>query len=160
MSRRSMRFPFLLLLCVLLLGACSHGMVKRVSEPAVSIQQLTVRGDGSWSIDLRLQNYSSIPMHFDSITLDLAMNDGEAGKLQQAVDISIGPESADVVTLALQPASIGKMSVADTLAGGRSLSYTLKGTVTATPQDKKQRDFKIDAQNWLNPAPGLPGVLR
>src|SRR5690606_3602572 len=41
----------------LLLAACSSGPVRRVSEPSASIQQLTVRADGSWSVDLRLQNY-------------------------------------------------------------------------------------------------------
>src|SRR3546814_20900433 len=60
-----------LLLTALLLGACSTGPVRRVSEPSASIQQLSVRADGSWSLDLRLNNFSSVPMRFDAI--DLAM---------------------------------------------------------------------------------------
>ena len=52
------------------LSACGGGgPVKRVSEPAAGIQQLTVRADGSWSVDLRLDNYSSVPMRFDTVTL-------------------------------------------------------------------------------------------
>jgi len=49
------------LVLVAALSACGGGgPVKRVSEPAAGIQQLTVRADGSWSVDLRLDNYSSV----------------------------------------------------------------------------------------------------
>ena len=41
------------LACVLL-AACSSGPVRRVSEPGVNIQQLTVRADGQWSVDVRI----------------------------------------------------------------------------------------------------------
>jgi hypothetical protein len=50
--------------------------------------------------------------------------------------------------------------VADALAGNRTLAYGLKGTVAATPQEKKQRSFDISSRSTLNQAPGLPGVLR
>ena len=36
----------LIVLCTLALVACNNGIVKRVSEPAASLQQLTVRADG------------------------------------------------------------------------------------------------------------------
>lgn len=149
-----------LLACVLMLAACHHGLVRRVSEPAVSIQQLTVREDGNWTLELRLQNYSTIPMHFDAVALEMQLSGHSAGKLTGSPDISIGPESADVATLTVQPTPMAKMLIADTLTAGRSVPYSLKGTVSATPEDKKQRDFDIDSQNYLNPAPGLTGVLR
>ncbi|WDM66202.1 LEA type 2 family protein [Xanthomonas cucurbitae] len=157
--RRAYRLLIVSLTCGLLLSACG-GQVRRVSEPAARIQQLTVRADGSWSLDLRLQNYSSIPMQFERVVLEISAGDQVAGKLDQAVGISIGPESADVVTVSLQPTSLGRLTVADVLAGGRSFPYTLKGTVWATPQDKKQREFAVEARNTLSPAPGLNGVLR
>ena len=50
--------------------------------------------------------------------------------------------------------------MADALAGGRSLFYELEGTVSATPEEKKQRSFDVKSRNSLNQAPGLPGVLR
>jgi len=153
------RLGLLLLAGTLLLASCSSN-VRRVSEPAVSIQQLTVRADGSWSLDLRLQNYSSIPMQFEKVALDVSVGGQPAGRLQQAVNYSIGPETADVVTVAMQPASAAKLTVADVLAGGRSLPYELKGTVTATPEKKKSRDFEVTGRSTLNPAPGLDGVLR
>lgn len=145
---------------VLALAACGGGVVKRVSEPAAGIQQLTVGNDGSWDVELRLRNYSSMPMRFDDIALEMKVGDETAGTLKAAPGLSIGPESADVVKVRLQPSSPARIVMADALAGGRSLFYELEGTVKATPEEKKQRSFEVDSRNSLNQAPGLPGVLR
>lgn len=142
------------------LAACGGGLVRRVSEPAASIQQLTVNADGSWSLDLRLQNYSSIPMRFDSADLAITVGDQTAGNLRATPGISIGPESADVVTLPFKPTAEARMAVADALAGRHSLGYMLKGKLQAVPDEKKSRSFDIDSRNTLNPVPGLDGVLR
>ncbi len=144
----------------LTLAACGGGMVKRVSEPAAGIQQLTVANDGSWDVELRLRNYSSMPMRFDDVSLRIKVGDEATGTLNAAPGLSIGPESADVIKVRLQPASPARIVVADALAGGRSLFYELEGTVKATPEEKKQRSFEVKARNTLNQAPGLPGVLR
>ena len=59
-------------LSILLLATvagCRSGPVKRVSEPAAQLQQITVRADGRWDVQLRLQNYSSIAMRFDRLAL-------------------------------------------------------------------------------------------
>jgi len=91
-------------LCALLLGACgSGGPVRRVSEPSANIQQLSVRADGSWSVDLRIDNFSSIPMRFDGISLAMTVGGEQAGTLQGRPGLSIGPETADVATVALVP---------------------------------------------------------
>ena len=148
-----------LLLCAALAG-CGGGPVKRVSEPAASIQQLTVRADGSWSVDLRLNNFSSVPMRFDNVSLAVAVGGESAGTLQGQPAISIGPESADVATLALSPTSAARIAVADALSSRKSLAYTLKGSVDATPEDGKSRSFEIERSSTLNPVPGLPGVMR
>jgi len=144
----------------LALSACGGGVVKRVSEPAAGIQQLTVGNDGSWDVELRLRNYSSMPMRFDDIALEMKVGDETAGTLKAAPGLSIGPESADVVKVRLQPSSPARIVMADALAGGRSLFYELEGTVKATPEEKKQRSFEVDSRNSLNQAPGLHGVLR
>ncbi|MBC3972393.1 LEA type 2 family protein [Xanthomonas translucens] len=157
--RQRLRFG-LLVLCAALLAACGDGMVRRVSDPAASLQQLTVNMDGSWKVELRLQNYSSITMRYDRVRLDLGVGGAAPGTLQLAPAISIGPETADVVSAALRPSSAARLAVADALAGRRSLDYTLKGSIDATPEQKKQRKFEIDTRNMLNPAPGLDGVLR
>ena len=149
-----------LFLCALL-AACSGGPVRRVSEPAASIQQLTVNADGSWSVDLRLQNYSSIPMRFTSADLAITVGDQAAGKLQAAPQLSVGPESADVATLPFKPSAEARMAIANALAGRQPLGYTLKGKLEAVPEKaSKPRSFDIDARNTLNPVPGLDGVLR
>ena len=148
------------LLVSAVIAACAGGPVRRVSPPAASIQQLTVNADGSWSIDLRLQNYSSIPMRFDNADLAITVADQAAGSLKAAPQISIGPESADVVTLPFKPSVEARMQLADALAGRRSLAYALKGKLQATPDEGKSKSFDIDAKNTLNPVPGLDGVLR
>lgn len=153
------RWIWLLSLSILL-AACGGGLVRRVSEPAASIQQLTVNADGSWSLDLRLQNYSSIPMRFDSADLAITVGEQAAGTLKSTPAISIGPESADVVTLPFKPSAEARMAVADALAGRHSLAYALKGKLQAVPDEKKSRSFDIDSRNTLNPVPGLDGVLR
>lgn len=149
-----------LLATAVLLAGCGDGMVRRVSDPAVSIQQLTVKADGQWAVDVRLQNYSSIPMRFDTVAVDVQVGDQDAGKLSATPGLSIGPESADVVTVAFSPNSAGRIVVADALAGRRTLPYTLKGSAAATPDDAKQRSFDVDTRSTLNPVPGLDGVLR
>ena len=148
-----------LLLCATL-GGCGGGPVRRVSEPAASIQQLTVRADGSWSVDLRINNFSSVPMRFDNVSLAVAVGGEAAGTLQGQPAISIGPESADVATLTLAPTSAARIAVADALSSRKSLAYTLKGSVDAAPEEGKSRSFDIERSSALNPVPGLAGVLR
>ena len=143
-----------------LLASCASGPVRRVSEPSARIQQLTVRADGSWSTDLRIENFSSIAMRFDRVDLALTVAGQDAGRLVAQPALSIGKESADVVTVTLAPSAAAKLAVADALAAGRGVDYTLTGTVDATPDEAKQRTFKIDRSSALSPAPGLPGVLR
>lgn len=147
-------------LCGALLASCASGPVRRVSEPSARLQQLTVRADGSWSTDLRVENFSSIPMRFERVDLVLTVAGQEAGRLSAQPALSIGRESADVVTITLVPNAAAKLAVADALAAGRGVDYTLKGTVDATPEEARQRTFRIERSSALSPAPGLPGVLR
>ena len=143
-----------------LLASCASGPPRRVSEPAASIQQLTVRADGGWSVDLRIENFSNVPMRFDAIRLPLTLGEQPAGTLQGSAGISIGPESADVVTLAHTPEAGAKIALADALAGGRGIGYAFEGTLQATPEEGKPREFKIKRTSSLSPVPGLQGALR
>lgn len=143
-----------------LLAACG-GPVKRVSEPAASVQQLTVRVDGSWSVDLRLQNFSSVTMRFDAVSLAMSVGGESAGTLQGQPGLTIGPESADVATLVLAPTPAARIVIADALAARRNLAYTLVGSVDAAADEaNRARSYKIDRSSALSPVPGLPGVLR
>lgn len=144
-----------------LLAACgSSGPVRRVSEPAAGIQQLSVQADGSWSVDLRLDNFSSIPMRFDAVELAMTVEGQPPATLRASPGFTIGPESADVATLQLVPPAGAKITIADALARGVAIGYELKGTITATPEDGKPRVFQFERRNALAPVPGLPGVLR
>ena len=157
--KRAALVAFLLL--PLLLAACgSSGPVRRVSDPAAGIQQLSVRADGSWSLELRLDNFSSIPMHFDAVDLAMTVEGQPPATLRASPGFTIGPESADVATLQLTPPPGAKIAIADALARGRAIGYALEGTITATPEDGNRRVFEFERNNALAPVPGLPGVLR
>ena len=150
----------LVLACLALVACGSSGQVRRISEPAASIQQLTVRADGSWSVDLRINNYSTVPMRFDAVSLAVTVGGESAGMLQGAPGITIGPESADVASVTLAPSSAARILLADALASRRSVAYTLKGNVDAAPEDGNVRSYAIERSSALSPVPGLPGVLR
>jgi hypothetical protein len=157
------RFPMMsatLLTACLLLAACGTGPVRRVSEPAVDVQQLTVRADGSWSVDLRINNFSNVPMRFDRIDLAMTLGEQPAGTLQGQPGLSIGPQSADVATLALVPSPAAKIAVADALVRNGSVAYTLKGTVDAAAEDSRVRSYDIQRNNSLSAVPGIAGTLR
>jgi len=151
----------ILVLADAVLAACSTDPVRRVSEPAARIQQLTIDAQGNWSVDLRLQNYSSIAMRFDSVVLELEVGGTAAGTLQAAPALQVSRESAEVVTVALAPSPQARLLLADALAAGRGTGYQLEGTVTAAPADRGgTRDYRIRRDGALSPVPGLPGVLR
>lgn len=151
----------LVLACLALVACGSSGQVRRISEPAASIQQLTVRADGSWSVDLRINNYSTVPMRFDAVSLAVTVGGESAGMLQGAPGITIGPESADVATLAMSPSGGARVRIADALASRHGVDYTLRGTITAAANDGgNARSYELDRNSALSPVPGLPGVLR
>ena len=145
---------------VLLVAGCASGPVRRVSEPAVGIQQLTVGADGSWVVEVRINNYSSIPMRFDALDLKLSIGGQDAGSLSAQPALDIGPESADVVNVELEPQAQARLQVADALASGRGIAYSLAGIVRATPEKARSRDFDVKRESSLSPVPGMPGALR
>lgn len=155
--------PWKLLTILLMAGAlaaCVTGE-RRVSEPTASVQQLSVDADGSWAVELRIQNYSSIPMRFESVQLALSVGGESAGTLETAPTLTVGPESADILTLPLQPSPEGRLQAADALASRRSLSYRIEGTLRAAPEDRgSAKDYRVNRESTLNPVPGLAGVMR
>ena len=154
------RVLFAILAACALLAGCSSGPVRRVSEPAINIQQLTVRADGSWSVDLRIDNFSSVPMRFEHANLAMTIDGQAAGTLQGQPALSIGPESADIATLSLAPSSAAKMAIADVLARAGSIDYSLEGTLDAAPENGRVRSYDVKRKNTLGAVPGLTGVLR
>ncbi len=149
------------LLAAALLGACASGPPRRVSEPSASVQQLTVRADGSWLVALRINNYSNVPMRFDRVDLALAFDGQPAATLRATPALPIGPESADVaeIEVAAPPAG-ARLALADALAAGHRIGYHLEGSIEAVPDGSGVRRYDFKRDNALSPVPGLPGVLR
>ena len=147
-------------LFLFLVAACAGGPVRRVSEPAAAIQQLTVQADGHWTVALRIDNFSSIPMRFDAVELVLTVDGVAAGTLRGNAAITIGPESADVASLPFSPSADARLRIADALAARRSVAYALAGRIDAAPEDGRLRSFDIERESAMTPVPGLPGVLR
>lgn len=160
-SRMNLPRASLLLLATALLGACASGPPRRVSEPSASVQQLSVRADGSWMVDLRLDNFSNVPMRFDRVELSLAFDGQPAAALRATPGLSIGPEAADVATLQVAaPPPGARLALADALAGGHRIGYRIEGSIDAAPEGGSARTYAIKRDNALSPVPGLPGVLR
>ena len=167
------RFAWIAALLLLLAGCGSGGPVRRISEPAASLQQVSVRADGRWDVQVRLDNFSSVPMRFSAATIQVALDNnaisstaraivfnGAAATVQAQPQITIGPESADVFTATVTPLAEGRARIATALADGRSLAYTLAGTLEAGPEDGGPRTYTIKRTSALIPVPGLPGMLR
>lgn len=134
----------------LTLAACGGGPVKRVSAPTASLQELTVRADGSWHLLVRLQNFSNVPMAFNAIDAGLEIGDQKAGSVTMALDLYVPGESADVFEANLTP-------VAGMRPGNPDFAYRLHGTIRSSDPDG---DFKFERKSRLTNAPGLADTWR
>lgn len=139
------------------LAACSSGPPKRIYPPKASVQELTARADGQWSLKIRLQNFSTVPITFTALDAKLTVAGQDAGQIKAQPQLTIGPESADVLTVTLSPSLSGKTVVATALATRKTLRYVLAGKITSL---KPNRDYDFEFESALNPVPGLDGVLR
>jgi hypothetical protein len=159
-QRRGSAMRMKTVFAIALLGAiagCSHAPRRMVNPPRASIQQLQVLPDGQWRLDVRLQNFSNVPTAFATVHAQLTVGGQDAGAIDLAPAMRIGPESADVVKASLRPALGGKLVVASALAAGQSQRYKLKGTIVTT---EPKGSYPFEFESSLNPAPGLPGVMR
>ena len=153
--RNRQRNRYLLLLA--LFGLClaiagCYGERKNVFPPRASIQELTSKPDGSWSLKLRLQNFSNVAMTFAHVDGKLQVGGVDAGNIALAPNLRIGPESADVIDVALTAAPDARANL-----GSGNVHYVLVGRIiTSDPK----RDEPYEFSNQLSPVPGLPGVFR
>ena len=130
------------------LAGCGSGPVKRVNPPAVSIQQLSVEAGGQWRISLRIHNFSTVPVHFNSLKATLEVAGTEVGTIDIDPDVQIIGDSADVVDARL--AVSAKLPQSD-------FAYNLKGTITS---DDPRGKFDFDRDSRLSPVPGVPNTWR
>ena len=143
----------------LALSACSGGggVKKQINPPRASVQQLTVLPNGQWRLVLRLQNFSNRATDFSRVNGSLKFGGHDAGGFDVAPNIGIGPESADTVETTISPSTGAKLAVASALSASQSIRYEISGRI-ATTQRNEPYEFKYESA--LNPAPGLPGVMR
>jgi hypothetical protein len=142
--------PTVLSCCALAaLAACSGAPERKVHPSTATIQQLAVQPDGRWKLVLRIQNFSTFPMHYRSVEAKLAVDGREAGELRVAPDIDIVGDSGDVVEASL--------AAPFALPAGREFGYTLKGTIeTSEPEER----FEFDRASRLSPVPGVADTWR
>lgn len=148
---------FVLALAATLLSACAGGPPKRIFPPNATIQELRVGEDGQWTLRLRLQNFSTVPMRFDRVEATLRINGEEAGRLSFDPGVSVGPGSAESIEQRLPPAAGPKAAVAAALAARRGVRYQLQGRIES---GEHGTDHPFDYQSALDPVPGLEGVMR
>ena len=143
------RFLLLALIALCLAIAGCYGERRNVFPPRASIQELSSKPDGSWLLKVRLQNYSNITMTFAHVDGKLQVGGVDAGNIALALNLRIGPESADVIDASLTAAAAARAK----LAGG-SVRYVLVGRIlTSEPKTDAPYEF-------TGPVPGLPGVYR
>ncbi|MFC4729670.1 LEA type 2 family protein [Coralloluteibacterium thermophilus] len=150
-------FLFLLASAALLSG-CGSGEIRRIFPPQASIQQLDVESDGSWTLQVRIQNFSTVGMRFDRVQATLRLGDVEAGRIDIAPEMGIGRFAADVVEARLVPSQAASDRVVAALTSRGSVRYRLEGRIATGEPDR--RDFPFEFDSLLNPVPGLEGTLR
>jgi hypothetical protein len=145
-------------LAALLLSACSSGPVKRVFPPNASVQELRLQADGSWELQLRLQNFSTVAMRFERLELDIELGGHAAGRIEAAVADTVPPSSAESVVLQLAPSAEAAEALRSALETRRGVGYRISGTLASSEPKNRIDDFEFSSA--LTPMPGLDGVLR
>jgi hypothetical protein len=150
------RFAFVLV-SLTLLAACGGGKpVRRINPPALSIQQLTVQADGRWLLELRVQNFSTVAMRFDTFEAGLEIEGANAGAIYVRPQLEIPGQSADVIEATLAPSRDAAAKFAEAARSG-SIGYQLRGGIETGEPAKK---FPLSQSSRLSPVPGRPNTYR
>jgi hypothetical protein len=150
-------YGLVLMVAVLALAACGPTH-KSVFPPLVRVQQLHVANDGSWHMQVRIQNNSYDEVKFTALKLDMHMGGKLVGHIDQTINLDIPELSVDIADVRIQPLTGAAAMLAP---GSNSVRYTLDGTATGQPeQSSKPRTFKVHGQDWLSPVPGIPDTWR
>ena len=128
-----------------------------INPPNATIQQLDVLPDGSWKIQIRLENFSDITVRYSTFKASLRVAGVAAGEISLNPQLDIPGENADIVATTLKPdADVRKAFASDVkLPGG--VPYELKGTINITTAGK---DFKFEHKSRLLPVPGIANQYR
>ena len=149
MIRHAVRVAVAML--ALTLAACGGGgIVKRINPPVASVQQLRAAPDGTWTLMLRINNFSTVPMTFERVDASLSIAGGASVPVVTTLAFDIPGQSAEVVQVSVR----GNAPIEPS----RSFAYHLAGTITTGEPDDKVFDFEKDSR--LEPVPGIPGEFR
>jgi hypothetical protein len=151
---------FFLTLAMLMLAGCTRGdgVRERVFPPTASIQELVQREGGSWTLRLRLQNFSNVGMRMDALQAQLRLAGSDAGGVTLQPGVIVPPQSAEVVETTLVVSAATAAAVRAALDAGRSVPYALEGSIRSSEPRRRNDEFTFESQ--LNAVPGLAGVLR
>lgn len=144
-------------LLLALVAACASGPPKRVYPPQASLQELRVQADGQWVAQVRIQNFSTVPMRFSRLEATLSVNGQEASRISLDPGLSVGPGSNELVQHVFTPAAGPKAAVDQALASRRAVRYQLSGRIASS---EPATDHPFEYQSALDPVPGLTGILR
>lgn len=143
-----------------LLSACGggSGVKQQLYPPSLSVQELRIEADGTWSLSLRLRNFSNVGMRMDRVQarLDVAGHEAAMLSLSPALDVAAG--SAELIALRVTPSTSAGAALQESLQRGDAVRYQLKGKINSSEPRKREDDFEF--ASLLNPSPGLDGVLR
>lgn len=136
---------------VLLLAACSMGKPKeRINPPDVSIQELRIEGDRC-TFRLRVQNHSTVTMHYTTLMFDRLTVDG-----RDLAPLAITPDF-DVPPFTGEP-FVHELPCPNLANDANELAYRLDGRIEAT--EPRSQEFRFEYRSRLLPVPGLTGVYR
>ena len=147
---------FCLVALFALLAGCGGGPVKRINPPIASLQQLSVQPDGTWKLDVRIQNFSTVPMTFATLEAAVEIDDRPGAQIFAHPNLDIPGNAADVTTLSVTPTPAGTAALKSALAG-TGVGYRITGKITASEPAKS---FDLRFESRLSPVPGLAGTWR
>jgi hypothetical protein len=154
----SMRIDkMIFILACTVLCACSSGPVKRYYPPLASIQQLQQLPNGEWQMQLRVQNFSTTTVEFNKLQLQVQFQATVWMPASDAKTISIGANSAEIIPITLHTSNDTNALLQERLKLTQTVQYAIKGTIQSIDPN---RNYSLDYQGRLSPAPGLNGVFR
>lgn len=153
---RTLKAALALLLLAAVAG-CASGPPKRIFPPQASLQEVKVQPDGQWVAQVRIQNFSTVPMRFSRLEATLTVNGQEATRINIDPSLSVGPGSNELVQHVFTPAAGPKAAVDQALANRRAVRYQLTGRIATS---EPATDHPFEYQSALDPIPGLTGILR
>jgi hypothetical protein len=153
---------FAVLIVAAFVVSCSP--TKRVFPPSASIQQLSVLPDGHWQVDIRLQNFSEVSVHYSTLNAQLTIAGITAGELKSSPNMDIAGGYADVDQVNLVAAAAASQPLLAASASGTDIgvAYTIKGKIVVSdPKDATSiHEYPFEHSSRLTPIPGLTNVYR